>query len=512
MEQRSRLYNSLRNLFFGAGNQIAVLILQFISRTVFIKTLGAEYLGINGLFTNVLTVLSLAELGFGNAIIYSMYKPLAKKDERKLAALMQFYKKIYNIIGIIIFIIGLILIPFLDVLVKTDSQIPNLTLYFILFLANTSFSYFFAYKSSIINADQKMYLVKLYTLIFNIIQTILQIIILLLTHNYILYLILQLLGTLGTNIYIAYKANKMYPFIKKNEELRKKEKFVLFQNVKSMFIFKFSNVILNSTPNIVISAMIGTIWVGYYSNYNMITNCINTAISIIFNAVTASVGNLHTENNRDKQVNVFSLLNFMAFVLFSIFSVGLIVLSKDVIELWIGKEYILNNSIVIAIVISFYINGMLNPMWVFRDTTGLFRDVKYISIFTAILNIILSILLGLKLGLLGILIATPIAKLLTIFWYQPYMLYKKIFQRSSRRYFTMQFKFLIVLLLMIFVSETIINQIHGVSMLNFIIKGILMVAICSIIIIIAFYKDESFKNAIDYVKKLLGKLKNKIKV
>ena len=205
MKEKSRTFNSIRNIIFSVGVQIGTILITFLSRTIFIKILGSEYLGINGLFTNVLTILSLAELGIGNAIVYSMYKPIANKDEEKIAALMNFYKNIYRIIAIIILVLGTAIIPFLKYIINTDAEIEHLYLYYILFLTNTVSSYFFIYKSSMIIADQKLYIQKTYHFIQIIVQFILQVIILLITHNYTLYLIVQILCTIGNNLALSKK-------------------------------------------------------------------------------------------------------------------------------------------------------------------------------------------------------------------------------------------------------------------------------------------------------------------
>ena len=511
MKEKSRTYNSVRNIIFSLGVQLGVIILNFISRTVFIKILGSEYLGINGLFTNVLTILSLAELGIGNAIVYSMYKPLANKDEHKISALMNFYKKVYQKIGIIVLVLGVAIIPFLKYIVNTEQEIDHLYIYYLLFLANTVSSYFFIYKSSIINADQKIYIQKLYNFIKVVVQFILQVIVLLLTHNFLLYLVIQIVCTIGNNIALSIKADKLYPYINNKVELNPTEKKEIYGNVNAMFIYKVTGTILNNTDNILISIFVGTVWVAYYSNYYMIISAMLTVGSLVFSSITASVGNLNAGNDRIKQQKVFNQLNFISFIIFGICAIGLANLFTDFIRLWIGSEYVLDSLTMISIVINFYIQGTLNPTWTFRDTTGLFKDTKWISVILAVLNLVLSIVLGKFIGIAGILMATFISRLLTTYWFQPYMLYKKIFKTSSRNYFIRQVKYITTVIVTAIVVHFVLSFIPQISIGMFIVKGCISVAISVVIFILVIRNDEEAKEITEkYIKPLWNKTRRMI--
>ncbi len=509
MKRETRLKKSFRNLYVGIIYQISTLILNFITRTIFIHILGAEYLGINGLFSNILTFLSLAELGIGNAIIYSMYKPLANKNTKKLTALMNFYQKVYHVISIVIFVFGILLIPFLPYLVKVDTPIPNLTLYYFLFLLNSMASYLFAYKSSIIIADQQIYITKISALFFLIIQFLLQASILYFTHNYVLFLVAQIICTFGNNIACAYIAKKKYPFIIEKEDLSKSEKKEIFSNVRSIFIYKISGTVLNNTDNILISVMLGTVFVGYYSNYFLIISSLTALISVLFTSVSASVGNINAESDNTKKQQVFDILNFLSFWIFGYFSIGLMLLFNDFITLWVGEEFLLNIPVVFSIVLNFYIVGILNPIWIFRDTTGLFKDTRTVSIILAIMNLVLSIILGYYWGLFGILIATAISRLCTSFWYQPFMLYKKVFNKNSLEYFIKQFKYIVLVLFAFVISYICTRNIVEVSILNFILKGIILTVITNTLFIIFLFKTDEWKYINDVIiKNMVLKIKS----
>ena len=201
----SRTKNSIINSSVSIITQVLTVIINFIVKTVFIKVLGSEYLGLNGLFSNIITMLSLADLGIGIAIPYSLYKPLADKDEKKIRILMKYYSKIYNVIGVIVLSIGLALIPFLPLIIKDMPDIPNISLIYALFVIHSASSYFFVYKKLLIDSDQKSYITSKIIFTFSTVLSIIQVIILLLTKNYILFLLSSIITVVLQNIYICYK-------------------------------------------------------------------------------------------------------------------------------------------------------------------------------------------------------------------------------------------------------------------------------------------------------------------
>ncbi len=509
MDNTSRTRNSIKNMAFGVSSQCIVLIINFLSRSIFIYALGMEYLGINGLFSNILSILSLADLGMGTAMMYSMYKPLAEKDEKKLAALTRYFKKIYLIIAFSIAVIGICLVPFLRELVILESPVKYLEIYYLMFLADSVASYLFSYKTLIIYSDQKMYLLKMYSFIFVIIRFITQTIVIFGTHNYILYLGIQVICTFLCNMFSAREANKIYPYINKRYELEKEEKKSIFSNVKSIFLYKIGGVILTSTDNIIISKIIGTIVVGFYSNYSMVVNSIIVFTTIVFNAVHSSIGNLNTNNDKKYQYKVFKTLDFVSFWIFGFCSVCLYVLFNNFIGLWVGQEYILESKVVAIIVLNFYIAGILNPISVFRDTTGLFKSTKYIPIAAATINILFSIILGKLWGLFGIFIATAIARLSTSFILEPRILMKQYFNESVIKYYFKVLVQFIVLIATIAFTKFICVFFDGTSILGFGVQIIISAILPNVIFLIVFFRTEEFKFIYN---KILSKFVRLIKV
>ena len=335
----SRTANSARNAVWSMGAYIVTLLFNFINRTVFIHFLSVDYLGVNGLFTNILTILSFAELGIGNAIVYNMYKPLAEKDTDKLKSLMKLYRTSYTAIGIAVTVIGLCVIPFLSLIIRETPDISeNLVLIYILFLLNTSSSYFFMYKRSIIVADQKLYLAVFYQQIFDVIRVVLQLIFLILTHNYIIYLLTFIFCTLANNIALAYKADKMYPFLREKDAkpLVKDERKSIFKDVRALFMYRIGSVVLDGTDNIIITNIVGLSMTGLCSNYTMIIAIFSGVLAQFLNSFTASVGNLNATSKDSRSKTVFDTMFFACVWLYGFAAGGMFTFLNDFVYVTAG--------------------------------------------------------------------------------------------------------------------------------------------------------------------------------
>lgn len=507
----SRTVNSIKNITTGFVGQFIQVLLGFVNRTIFIKFLSAEYLGINGLFSNILSMLSLAELGVGSAIIYALYKPLAEKDNRKVALLMDFYSKSYKVIGSVIIIIGLAIIPFLNIIIKeTPNIIENLYAIYIVYLFNTAITYFFSYKNSIIVADQKSYIPSLISYIISFIQTILQIIILVITKNFLLYLLVQSTGTFIYNIIISKIANNMYPFLEEKGigELDKQTKKSLTINIKSLMIVKLSGVLVNNTDNFIISYFSGLSMVGLSSNYTMLIGIINTMLSQIFGGITASIGNLNAKENNKKRVEFFNIINFANFWLFGFSAICIIALSGDVIKIWLGEAYVLPMNVCIILAINFYMVGMQNAVWAYKNTMGLFKYGRYILLFTATINLVLSIILGSKFGVFGIFLATAISRLLTNTWYDPYAVCKYGLKINPIKYLIKYIKYAVTIFISLIITLILCNLVNSSVIIGLVLKVIICLIIPNIIILMFFIRSEELKYFITILSKIFIKIKS----
>lgn len=496
MKNQSRTKNVTINSLVSLLCQVFNLFFNFLTRTVFIKILGAEYLGVNGLFTNILTILSFAELGIGNAIVFNLYKPLAQNDKKKIASLMLLYKKAYTVIGLFVLGAGILITPFLNIIIKTKPNISeNISVLYILFLLNTVVSYFFVYKKNIIIADQKNYITLIVTQVTTIVRVILQTVFLLLTHNFVVYLILQIVCTLIENFVCSALADKMYPCLNETKpiQLPKSETQSIFADVKALAIYKFGSVILNGTDNILISMLLSVRDVGLASNYTLLINSANSILGRIIEAFTASVGNLNTESNPKKQYDVFKKIMFISSWIYGFAAVGIYLVSKDFIIAWIGEDYILGSLVVFAICFDFYVKGVQAAPYMYRTTLGLFVQGKWAAVIAAAVNLILSVILCKFIGLAGIFIATPISRLVSTGIIDPYLIYKRTFKRNVVEYFGMYVGYLLLFILITIASNLVIDRILISGWMGVVVKAIIITVIFNIIMVIVFFRTKMFK-------------------
>ena len=507
MNSHTRTKNSITNIMYGVIGQLITIVVTFLSRTIFINELGSTYLGINGLFTSILSVLSLAELGIGDVIIFSMYKPIAKNDKKRINQLMEFYGKAYKAIGVTIGIIGLILIPFLKYMINDNNYVTNIKTIYILFLINTVVSYFFSYKRSIFIADQKVYINTLNQITFLLIQNFLQILVLITTQNYILYLIIQFICNISSNWLISVKANKLYPFLKNKESnnLDKEDKKYIFKNIRAMMMHKIGATVLNSTDSIVISTFVGVYFLGIYSNYYMIIGAINMILYQVFNSMTASIGNLNEVEDKgsEKTYFVFKSLFFMTFWFYGFCSISLWVLFNPFIKIWIGSSYILNKKIVLIIIVNFFINGTRQIAITYNNTNGLFFYYRYVPLIEAVINLIVSIIFAKYMGILGVLLGTAISTLFTTFWVERYVLFKYAFNKSVKSHFICYLGYFIITVIVGLITEFVASIFTTYTLISFIEKILVCLIIPNLIFVLIFFKFKEFNYIRSIIKKII---------
>ena len=434
-KNNSRTTNTLFNFTSSIGGQLITILMHFITRTVFIATLGKAYLGINGLFSNILMVLSLAEFGVGSAILFKLYEPLAKEDHHRIAILMKFYKMAYRVIGVAVTLVGLCLVPFLPMLINDYDKLTalhiNAAFIFLLYLLRTVSSYlFFAYKSAIIQADQKEYLINLISYFFTIGASVLQIICMYLFRDYIIYVAIQ-------------------------------EVFSIFKDCGALFLYKLNNVVLKATDNIVISKFIGIEAVGVYSNYYILYTTINTLFAKIYNAVSHSLGNLHTGSDREHEYKIFEAVMLITAILGGTAFIGIFICADELVDSWIGKEWLIEQPFAFLMGMELYTLGFRVALGKYRTTMGLFQQAKYRPVAGMIINLIVSIALVRNWGISGVLVGTIVADWTTMMWFDPIIIHKYGFENvvPVSRYFTKFLKYFFTVnspcinLFMIFSSE-----------------------------------------------------------
>lgn len=509
MNSNSRTKNVSVNAIVATFTQFLNFLISFVSRTVFIKVLGTEYLGVNGLFSNILTILSFAELGIGSAIIYNLYKPLAIQDRNRISSLMLLYKKAYTIIGFTVLLIGVCFIPFLKYIIKEKVEVnESITLIYFLFLTNTVVTYFLVYKKSILTADQKNYIVLLITEIVHIIHIVVQIILLLLFKNYILYLINMIIFTIITNIVCSFVADKKYPFLKdKATPLSKTEVSSIFKDVRALALYRFSFVILNGTDNIIVSSLIGTNEVGLVSNYVLLTGTCSSILGLISDSFTASVGNLNAIGDKDKKEEVFKKLFFITAWLFGFATVGLLVVSKSFIITWIGTKYLLSYSVVLGLVADFYVRGVHFAAYTYRTTMGYFVQGKYAAVLAAVINIVLSVFLCNLMGLAGVFIATPISRIITTGLVDPIIIYRKEFHKNPLVYYLTYFKHVLICALITIICNYTISFIQFEGWIGVVCNVLVVTVLYNSIMVLLFFRTNEFTGLLLYAKKVFHTFK-----
>ena len=511
MSTNSRISNSIKNISFGLLSQVIQMVLGFVTRTVFIKYLSVEYLGVNGLFTNILTLLSLTELGITSAVLYALYKPLADKDERKIAGLLNFFSKIYHTIAAIVAGIGLLLLFFLHDIVQNPSVAiaRDLNIIYLLFLFNTVSSYFFYYKLSLFQADQKSYIVSKYNTLVFIIQNIVQIILLVVFKNFILYLIVQSFFQLSGNFVISLLINKHYPFLKhyKNEKVDETIKKSIYSNVKSTALVKVGGLMVNSTDNLILNYFSGLAMVGLLSNYNLLIGLASGLIVQVFAGLTGSIANVNITEDIEKRNSIFNAINFANFWVYGFFSVGILVLMNDFITIWIGTKFIMSFPIVLALTFNFYMYGMQSAVWTYKTTFGFFKQGQYLIILTAIINLVFSFILGRELGLLGILIATAVARLVTNAWYDPYVVFKLGLKKNPIEYLKKYLLYILVLTIAYFIISFPTRYLSFDVYVNFGIKIMLCLIVPNLCVFLFFKSSEEFRYLQTVIFSIISKRK-----
>lgn len=495
MKVTSRTEYSARNTTIAIIARVVAILMGFATRVVFTHTLSESYVGVNGLFTDILNVLALSELGVETAITYALYKPIADGDIERQKSLMYMYRWFYRVVAAIVAVAGLMVIPFMDVLIKSRPDVDHLIFIYLLYLLNSVLSYLLIYKKTLMDAHQKLYIGTLFQNSFYVIQDILQIIILILTKNFVLFLLIYIICTLGCNICISKKADKLYPYLKDKQikRLPKNEKKEIFKNVRAMLMHKVGNVVVNDTDNLLLSSFVGIVSVGCYSNYFLVIGSIQQILDQIFQGITASVGNLGVTENEKRVKTVFEAAFFMGQWLYGFAAICLYELLNPFVELSFGKNYLFTRDIVLVLCINFFVGGMRKATLVFRDSLGLFWFDRYKAIAEAVINLVVSIILIKQLGTVGVFLGTFISTMLTSVWVEPYILYKHHLKISCKSYFMHYLLYATVIGGIWFITDYICGMISGGIIVLLLKRLMICLVIPNIIILILYFRTEEFR-------------------
>lgn len=508
----TRTQNIKKNLIFNIIKYVTNLLLQFVLRTVLIYYMGAEYLGLNGLFSNIFSFLNLAELGIGSAIVFSMYKPIAENDIEKVKSLQNLYKKFYIIISIIVGVLGAVLTPFIKYFMSGGVEADiNVYVLYIMYLAYTLVGYWSAHKRSLLFAYQRNDVENKIKTVCSFIMVGIQIVVLILTKNYYLYFSISILFALVECVMVQVVANKLYPEINgKAEKLDSVTKKEITKNVTAISMHKVGSAVVFSTDNILISSLLGVAILGVYSNYSLIITSLSTFLSLISNALKASAGDLIASSNVDYVYERYKKTNFI-FVYFSAMTtICLATLLQPFILKWTGSsEYLLDFSTVLLLCLSYYLGGMRGGAGLYKDAAGLFWQDRWKPIVESIVNIVASIGLAYVMGINGIVVGTIISTLVAPFWVEPKVLYKYYFKKSVKPYFLRYALDFAIMLVCGVATYFICSLIPDTTILWLVVKFISCFAISNMLLILAYLPTGDIKNSIEIAKNVLHiKIKN----
>ena len=488
----NRKKNSIRNVVYGTIYRFVSILGPFVVRTAMIYIMGNEYVGLNSLFTSILSFLSLAELGVGSALVFSMYKPIAQDDTETINALYALYRRLYKIIGSIIFAIGLLLIPVLPMLVKKDLP-PDVNIYviYLVYLVNTVLSYWlYGYKQSLLNAFQRSDIISKRAIIINILMCIAQIVSLLLWHDYYFYIIWLPICTALTNIVNKIIVDKMFPQYKCEGKVSKELSDSIKKNVVALFGTKANSIVLHATDNIVISAFLGLGLVGKYGNYYYIMNSICVFVKIIYSSITAGLGNSLQTETVDKNYNDFKFLSFANAWIVTFCATSLLCLYQPFMEIWVKKDSMLDMGVVILLVVYFYVYMIRRVVLTYKDAAGIWWEDKFRPYVVMIVNLVLNVVLCQYIGIYGILISTIVSMFVAIPW-ENYTVFKFIFHNSFKEYYLKMALYLVVGVgiagLTFFVCSYAPKGVAGILF-----RAIICVIVPNVIWLALFLKTEEF--------------------
>lgn len=496
----SRTENATKNILGSMINTVLVTLFSFVARTVLVRVLGDMYNGINGTFTEILSVLSLTELGIGVAVNFTLYKPLAENDIEKVKSLMLFYKRAYMVVAAAITVIGLALLPFLDKIVKDAQGIApwQLRLIYLIFLFNTVYTYFFAYKRTLCHADQKSYYINNVTIVSNITSAILQSVALLIFRNYFAFLGVNVLCGLVMNIYLDRFIMKKYPYLadKYVTNLSKSETSAIMKDVRAVMWHKIGGVMVNQTDTIIVSSMIGVVTSGKLVNYTLCTKAVSNFIQNIFYSITAVIGNIIVTDEEERRSTVFDAMNFFAFWIYGWAFVCFFMLIQPLVNLWVGAARVLPFEAILFLLISFYINGMKVPLDIMKEAAGVYKPDKYVPVLETVLNIVISIV-GVKLiGLPGVFLGTIASSLLAPSWIKPVVVYKHIIHKPPKGYFLKYILYGITVaanvLLVHWISKLIVPQNIAIWW-SMAINLVLCIIIPNVVILAVYSRTKAFR-------------------
>lgn len=502
----SRQKNALLASASGIIEQFVAIVSVFVYRTLFLSILTKEYLGIEGLFTNILQLFSLAELGIGSAILFRMYKPFAEKDADKISAYVQFFKNVYNGIAGLILLVAACLYPFITSLVDA-SEVPsdvNLQRIYILFVLQNVVAYFFAYKQAVVNANQMGYMVSLFNTALTIASVGVKTVVLLITHDYEGVMLGSVIATLITNwLFSMWITSKYKEVFKKREKLPKEEKLAILKETGGLMCHKMGYIVLTSTDNIILTKFVSLAAVGIYTNYATITTAVTALVNRIFSSFIPTIGNFILSYGKEAVEDLYKKLYFVNLWVASFCTVCLYVLLNPFIEVWLDDSFLLTQFTVGVLCAQFFIKAsqLINNAFIYG--AGLFAKDRIRPVIESVLNLVISIILAQKIGIAGVFIGTCISSIVTTTWREPYLLYKHVFKRNMTPFVVRQCIWSILTVIACMATAYVCQSIQ-ITFGGLIIRGVICVIVVNLVYLILWCRSHEFKYFFGVVKEKIG--------
>lgn len=501
----NRKKNAIRGTFFGIILKIIQILFPFIIRTIFINTLGVQYLGLNSLFTAILQVLNLAELGVSSALVFSMYKPIVDDDKEKICQLMNLYRTYYRIIGLVILAAGLILLPFIPNLIS--GSIPsdiNIYIIYIMNLSATVLSYWlFAYRNSLFNAHQRNDIISIITLCVNLATYAMQIIMLVVFSNYYLYLTINISGQILINIISALASKKYYPEYTPKGTLPKEERRIIGKKVRDLFTAKIGSVINNSADSLVISSILGLELLAIYQNYYYVISSLMAMFNIFFAACNAGIGNSLVLRNKEENRKLLYNINHIVFMAINFCCCCLVNLYQPFMEKWVGQDYMLNFGFVLLFALYLYAEEAPRTLIVFKDAGGIWKEDRFRPLLSACTNLIFNLIFTRFIGLYGIIISTIFAFMFVSYPWVIVNIDKRLFRIDIKRYIIRVIIYTVVIIADVAITYSICRF---VSLNNVWMTIVVRLLICTIIpnaiFMLVFVKTEENRYLFQFTEKI----------
>ncbi len=510
-----RTKNATRNIIFGVILKVYQILMPFLIRTAINYSLGDQYLGLNGLFTSVLQVLNLAELGVGSAMVFSMYKPIAQDDTKTICALMKLYRLYYRIIGLVIAVVGTILLPFIPYLIESGEKgVPaemNIYILYIMNLAATVITYWlFAYKNSIFQAYQRVDVPSKIMLATTTLQYLLQFACIILLKNYYLFVLVLLITQALANIITAIASNKLYPQYQPEGNLSKKQIKSINQRISDLFTSKLGAVIVNSADTIVISACLGLIPLGIYQNYYFIVTAVIGVVTMIFNACTAGIGNSLITETKEKNFNDLKRFTFFISWIAGFCTCCMLNLYQPFMEIWMGTDKMLEYSAVICFCLYYYIYEINQLFTTYKDAGGVWHKDRFRPLVTALANLVMNLIMVQFWGVYGVLLSTVLSTLVIGMPWILHNLFTTMFEKKHLfSYVKSLLKYTFVVLLSCAICWLACSFIRLGLWSTLIVRGIICLILPNVIYLLAYIKKKEFSDFIRIIDKMT---KHKLKL